>query len=203
MSNNPRQYLIKTTDLTKQSFIHGNVESDLLKTMIWRVQQGAIKRVLGGPLYRKLLADVQAYNNGESPSTAIPAAYDTLLSTYVIPYLIIKVEMMFAAGFGNVKFRNKSLGRGNDDNINSAPPQEGDNMYEELETQATDAYNDLVRFLRFNIENYPEYKEHTLLDPPPEQEKSSAGDQLMFVVGGRKRINYCNPEERGYKDGDN
>lgn len=191
------RFLISATDLKDNGFIHGNVEDKVLSVLIHRVQHNTIRPILGGVLYKKLLDDVEAYNNGNSPSTPIPANYDTLLNDYVVPCLIPYVEMR-ATTHLNWKIRNKSVGTANDEHIRSSNRQETKDLVNELETDAIERRNELIKYLCDNTDLFPEYLECNNVDVKPEGMDSSAGDNFLFVFGGVK--SYDN--ERGRKPGE-
>lgn len=188
-------YMIEVADLKARGFIQKNVESEVIATLIHRVQFNIIRPLLGGALYRKLLADIQAL---EEDATPIPDDYQTLLEDYVLPCLIPYVEMR-ATTHLNWKMRNKSVGTANDASITAADIQAISNLREEIKIDATEARNMLVRYLKTNSNLYPEYLERNCIDPVPETEESSAGENFMFITGGltRNRRN-----ERGYKPGE-
>ncbi len=188
-------YLIEADDLKAQGFIEKNVETEKLAIIIWRVQFNVIRPLLGGALYRAMLEHVRAE---EEDSTPIPADYLTLLDDYIVPTLIPYVEMR-ATTHLNWKMRNKSVGDASDEHVKAADAQIISNLRSELKADATEARNVLVRYLKMNTNLYPEYLERNCIDPVPEDQDTSTGDQFMFIHGG---LGSDKPNERGLKPGE-
>ena len=72
--------LISETKLRSFSDINNNVDAKLLTTAISTAQDIYLQRIISTDLYEKLLNDVD--NN------TLAGVYDTLLNSYVVPYLI-------------------------------------------------------------------------------------------------------------------
>jgi hypothetical protein len=147
-------YFLTTDELKARGIIHGNVEDTVLTVLIERTQRLKIRPVLGGVLYKKLLADIKAYNNGNSPSTPIPADYKTLLEDYILPALIPMVEKKATVHL-NYKMRNKAVGSGNDEFIRANNRQETADLQDDLEDDIADMRNELVRYLKDNRDLFP------------------------------------------------
>lgn len=194
-----RRYLIKLAELKDQSMIHSNVQDGKLKNILWRVQETEIHPILGTKLYKKLLDDIQAYNNGSAPSTPIPADYKTLLDEYVLPCLIAYVEYRSIPRL-NSKILAKGVGRNNDEYLSTADKQAEVDLQDEYKTDAIHFRNVLISYIRTNLTLFEEYLDRTNGNIFPEDREAAAEDSFMFVSGGSG--SYCDRSERGYKEGD-
>lgn len=178
-----KTYIISAEKLTEDGFIHGNVETKVLSVIIERVQLTKIKPVLGGVLYRKILEFIQ---DEQENSTPIPAAYLTLIDDYIVPALIPLIEIR-ATTHLNWKMKNKAVGTSSDEYIRPSVRQETSDLKDELMADAMAARNELIRFLKANSSDYPEYLERNSVDIYPEDQESAGDDSIMFVVGGLPR----------------
>lgn len=176
-------YIISAEKLTEDGFIHGNVETKVLSTIIERVQLTKIKPALGGVLYRKVLELIQ---DEQENSTAIPEPYATLIDTYIVPALIPLVEIR-ATTHLNWKMKNKAVGTSSDEYIRPSVRQETSDLKDELMADAMAARNELIRYLKANASDFPEYTERNSVDVYPEDQESASDDSIMFIVGGLPR----------------
>lgn len=183
-------YMITTDELKERGFIHGNVEDTVLAVLIERTQRLKMRPILGGVLYKKILADIKAYNNGVAPSTPIPADYKTLMEDYILPCLIPMIEKRATVHL-NYKMRNKAIGSGNDEFIRANNRQETADLQDDLEDDIADMRNELIRYLKDNTDNFPEYLECNNVDLTPEEEADSTSGSIDFIYGGNGNNNNC------------
>ena len=192
-----RRYLILLADLKDNSMIHGNVQDTELKNILFRVQDMEIQPILGTKLYKKLLDDIEAYDNGNG--TPIPANYKILLEGYVIPALIPYVEYS-CIPFLTTKIKAKSVGSNNDEFLTVADKQGQANLQDQYKPACIHYRNILIDYLRVNIDLFDEYLDRTNGNIFPESKEASTEDSFMFVSGPVQ--GYCDKGERGYKIGD-
>jgi hypothetical protein len=72
------QFIMSTDTLKELSLIENNVESGKLTVMMNRVQKTYIEPVLGTPLYKKILQDIE--------DESVTGIYETLIDDYLIDY---------------------------------------------------------------------------------------------------------------------
>lgn len=153
-----RTYLITTTQLTELGFIDGNVEADVIKNVIWRVQETQIQPILGSPLYRKMKEKIEAWYTGSETQSGV---YYDLLVEYIVPCLVALCEVKITFHL-NSEIENKGVGSNRDEHFTSNTIAQNNNLRDELKKDASSFQNKLIKHLcDDNGTNYPEYLERT------------------------------------------
>lgn len=151
-------YLLSVEDLKANGFIHGNVEVENLTAILYRTQDRIIQKMIGTKLYEKLLTLVQAYNNGDTPSTAIPDPYAELLYKKVIPCMIPHVEKR-STTFATWRIRNAGTGTFNDQYFKTSTRQEVKDLNDLIDQDITFYDNELITYLKVKGKTvFPEYE---------------------------------------------
>lgn len=144
------KYLISTDTLKELSLIEENVESGKLAVMIDRAQETYLDHILGTPLLKRLLSDV---DNG-----SISGDYKTLLEEYVIKYLIICCELEYIVS-GSNKLMNMGSAKYNAQDTQQNDLPQNNDMRDNLYKHKAQRKNKLVGYLRDNEDKFPEYTE--------------------------------------------
>jgi len=161
------RFLISTNTLKDITLIENNVESNKLTIMINRVQDLYLEPILGTPLFKKLLDDVE--NND------ISGIYQTLVENYIYDFIGVCCELEYMVE-GNNKVMNSGVGQINPDNINVNSRSENNVAYDNKMKHKARYQNRLVGFLKDNEDDLPEYKERNCNheDIVPNEEKTTA-----------------------------
>jgi len=163
-------YFIEIDKLKRFSLIHGNVDHDLLRTVLLRSQDIYIEPILGSLQYRRLLEGVRDEN--------LTTAEETLLG-YVQQVLFVAVELRTIEAVTE-RIRNVGVGVSVEQNYqaNNADRQERakDTRYMDL----TFYKNRLKRFLKANEADYPLYKQCVSDGINAERKKSSPLDNVFL-----------------------
>lgn len=145
-----RKYFISTGTLKELSLIENNVNDDKVAVMLNRVQKTSLEPVLGTPLYKKLLEDID--------NDTLSGIYETLTNEYILDFLICCTELEYVVSGAN-KFANMGVGKysPNDAQVNSL--QDNNDVRDNLRKHRSAYRDSLVGFLKDNEEDIPEYKE--------------------------------------------
>lgn len=144
-------YLMSTDTLKELSLIEENVESGKLAVMLYRVQKTSLEPILGTPLYKKLLSDVDAGN--------VTGYYETLLEDYIIDYLVVCCELEYIVS-GSNKLMNMGSAKYNPQDTQQNDLPQNNDMRDNLKRHRASYRDSLVGWLRDNKDNVPEYKEY-------------------------------------------
>lgn len=161
-----RQYLINSEKVSTYGYVDGNVEQDVIKNTIFRVQESQLQPIIGTPLFNKLKEKIDEWNNDIGTGD-----YYNLLKDYIAPVLIPMVEFKLTFHQGT-KITNKTVGSNNDEYIRTGTLSDANNLRDELRKDITHFKNQLIKHLcDDNGTKYPEYLERTGLkeDFTPEE----------------------------------
>lgn len=138
---------ISADNLKKLGFVQSNVETELLKTTIYRVQKSMIRPLLGRSLYDRLLSGIE--NN------SLNTDEQRLIDDYIIDCIVCAADFR-ATIHTTIQIRNKTTGITQDQN--QQPLQKDDKRLEDvLRKDYEVARHDLICYLRDNYRLYPEY----------------------------------------------
>lgn len=167
-------YLIDLETLKHYSYIESDVNSEKLLVTLGRVQDRYIEPILGTPLYKKLLLDVE--------NSTLTGDYVTLMG-YVLNCLYVGCEMK-ATTHQNFKIRNKYTGVGEDQNGRANSINENNNLKDELDKDFWFYKNRLIGYLKDNEALFPEYREvngGSREELKPDRKGSNYSDNISFI----------------------
>lgn len=142
--------LISTDKLKKRGYIHGNVEDSVLRTLIIRVQDTIVEPVLGTPLFKRLLAGIDADD--------LNADEITLMDDYIVPVMVAGCDYR-SVGVITYQIRNKSVGLTQDEHLKAVSESENVRIKDELQSDMNHYKERLIGYLKDNYTLYPEYTE--------------------------------------------
>src|SRR6056297_1949834 len=99
-----RKYFINIDSLKELSLIENNTESEKISVMLNRVQKTSLEPVLGTPLFKKLLEDID--------NETLSGIYETLVNEYIIDFLIVCCELEYVVSGAN-KMMNMGVAKYN------------------------------------------------------------------------------------------
>jgi hypothetical protein len=161
-----RSYFINAEKVSTYGYIDGNVEQDVIKNTIFRVQESQLQPILGTPLFNKLKEKIQEWDGGVGTGD-----YYDLLKDYITPCLIPMVEFKITFHL-RTKITSKTVGANNDEYIRANSVSDNNNLRDELRKDITHFKNQLIKHLCDDKGvKYPEYLERTGLaeDFTPEE----------------------------------
>ena len=145
--------LISEKILKQYSLIDDNVDGLYITPSIQLAQETGLQPLLGGPLYRRLLAMVE---NGDIQGDT---NYKKLLDDYCIPYLMYKVmsEIQIPLAF---KMRNQGVVTTTDDHSFNSDIRDVQYIKNYYDDKAKFYANRLSDYLVANAHLYPEYRHY-------------------------------------------
>lgn len=167
--------MIGVDSLKELSYIDSNTDTKTCTVAIVRTQDNYIEPILGTPLFKKLLEDI---NNED-----VTGIYQTLLDDYVIKYLVPMVEVALAPHI-NWQIRNKAVGSSSDEDITAGTEQSVYSLTATIRKEAQVYKRRLVGYLCDNSENIPEYNEATSDAEEISPDKDAGSTLNMGFIGG-------------------
>lgn len=164
-------HLISVSNLKKLSYISANVDDTLISTIITRVQDTVIEPILGSNLYNHLL---QAVDNN-----TLNVNEQELLSKYLSNCLISAVEVR-AVDMTTLELRQVGLSKVNAEGVNTVNEGEMNRTINSLKKDYNFYRERLIRFLKLNYLNFPEYTTYYNSLYPCDE----LGDQIRPDNGG-------------------
>lgn len=152
---------ITRTDLVKNTFIDGNVDTDKFIQFIKIAQEIHIRNYLGSKLYDKISADIIA--------GTLAGDYLELVNTYIKP-MLIHFAMVDYLPFATFQLKNGGIYKHVSENSELATKSEVDYLVSK-ETNIAEYYTD--RFLDYICNNtslFPEYNTNTSGDVYPDKD---------------------------------
>jgi hypothetical protein len=146
------KYILSVESLKQLSLIENNVEAAKLTVMMQRVQKTYLEPVLGTPLYKKLLNDIETDN--------VSGIYETLLNDYVIDFYVYACELEYIVS-GSNKQMNMGSATYQPQNTQQNDNERNNDVRDNIKKHMANAQNSLVGFLLDNKTDIPEYLEHT------------------------------------------
>lgn len=156
MSAKPTNKLFITPQyLIENSAINSNVEQKILTKCIRSASDKYIMPLIGSNLYEAIV-------NKISGGTMAAGDYKSLLDDYITPALV-DYSVLEYIPFSAVKFRNKGIQRQNSGE--NSEPADMDNLtyLQQSVRDSAQFYSErLVRYLKANIQLFPEYYQYTI-----------------------------------------
>lgn len=141
-------HLITISNLKKKSYISSNVDENLLSTILTRVQDTVIEPILGSSLYNHLLTAID--------NDTLNANEIELLDKYISNCLIAGVEVR-AVDMTTLELRQVGLSKNNAEGVTNVGESEMNRTINGLKKDFNFYRERLIRFLKLNYLNYPEY----------------------------------------------
>jgi hypothetical protein len=165
-------YILKKDAFSELSYADGNVVTSIYRVAAKRAQDNSIEPLLGTPLYKKILADIQA--------RTVAGVYETLIDEYIIPYLVTTIEIEMAPHL-NWQIRNKAVGTSSDDTITATDERGLYSLTDQIRKSGQVYKRRLVAYLcdQYTAGNLPEYGEATTDKEEISPDKDS-GDTLNW-----------------------
>lgn len=139
--------LIPESKIKNETIIESNVDSETIANVTWQVQEMQLKPLLGKELYDTIISEVSSQI---SESTyEIPEMYQTLLSTYIKPFLLVAITADFIF-VNQYKLSNKGLLKLNDNSASTVTPQELDTLRSYYYNQLSVHKSNIIQYLKDN-----------------------------------------------------
>jgi len=145
-------YILKKDAFVELSYVDSNIQTSLYKVAAKRAQDNSIEPILGTPLYKKILADIQ--------SGSMAGIYVTLTDDYIIPYLVTTTEIELAPHL-NWEMRNKAVGTSSDDTITATDERGLYSLTDQIRKSGQVYKRRLVAYLCDNSADMAEYTADT------------------------------------------
>lgn len=173
MSSKPTNKLFITPEyLIENSAINSNVEQKILTKCIRSASDKYIMPAIGSQLYQKIVSLI-------SGGTMTAGVYKTLLDDYITPALV-DYSVLEYIPFSSVKFRNKGMEKQTSD-VSTPADAESLVMVQASVRDSAQFYTErLIKYLRANIQSYPEYSQYmiTIDDMAPARSEYFSGIQF-------------------------
>jgi hypothetical protein len=143
------QFIMSTDTLKELSLIENNVESGKLTVMMNRVQKTYIEPVLGTPLYKKILQDIE--------DESVTGIYETLIDDYLIDYFLVCAELEYIVS-GSNKLMNMGSAKYNPNETSQNDLPQNNDVRDNLKRHKVAYKNTLVGWLEDNKTLIPEYE---------------------------------------------
>lgn len=155
--------LLKENELTKNTFLGGNIDVDLYVSCIADAQRSKVEEVLGETLYNKICLD---FENDD-----LSGLYLTLYEDYIKPFLIRQSAVEYLL-IGAYKVNNNGIFKTTVENGQSLDKEEIDYLVQNQRLKAEMYQGRLERWLALN--SLPEYLSPDSTIVPP------LANQLIF-----------------------
>ena len=139
---------ISTDALKKRALLNGNVEDSILRVIIQRAQTTEVEPLIGTSLYKRLVAGIAASN--------LNANETILMDDYITPVMVYACDRR-AIDATTYQIRNKTTGKGVDENITPVTPGENLKLDNQIRQDMKFATSKLVGYLLDNCDLFPEY----------------------------------------------
>jgi len=141
-------YFITAQTLQKSGFIHGNVNTEVIRSSIIRCQDRFIEPLLGSPLYEDLQSKVKA--------GTLNANETLLMDKYIRPLLTAHVEIRVARRI-TTQIRNAAASKATDPNFTTGTNDDLTNLRDDIHKDIEFYTRKLVGYLCENEEDFPLY----------------------------------------------
>jgi hypothetical protein len=148
--------LLKENELTKNTFLGGNIDVDLYVSCIADAQRSKVEEILGETLYNKISVD---FENDD-----LSGLYETLYDDYIKPFLIRQSAVEYLL-IGAYKVNNNGIFKTNVENAQSLSKEEIDYLVQNQRLKAEMYQGRLERWLALNP--LPEYTSNLSQIVPP------------------------------------
>lgn len=161
-------YFLDVKAWERYGFINSNIDPTKLKPIVLRTQKTRIEPIVGTTLFNKLIEDNPSHSG----------IYKELMDDYLIPTLIAYCDHKYTF-HGTSQMTNKTVGRNNDQHIDSNSDGENNNLRDELLKDALQFRRKMIGWLQDNWDNIPEYCEVDEADCHQSIKPSQGGDDYM------------------------
>lgn len=141
--------LVSEKTIKEQSIIEQTVDSKVLSSIIWNVQELQLKAILGKDLYTSVLQEVFT---SVSTSANLSTTTQELLNSYVTPFLIYATLVDFIV-LNNYKLSNKGLMKLNDNSATSTNQSEIEYAKNYYDNFLSVYKNNLINYLKTDSNN--------------------------------------------------
>jgi hypothetical protein len=148
--------LLKENELTKNTFLGGNIDVDLYVSCIADAQRSKLEEILGETLYNKISVDFEKDD--------LSGLYSTLYEDYIKPFLIRQSAVEYLL-IGAYKVNNNGIFKMQAENTVALDKSEIDNLVQNQRLKAEMYQGRLERWLALNT--LPEYTSGESLIVPP------------------------------------
>jgi hypothetical protein len=143
--------LIDINSLSAFGFIHTNMNAQVLRAVITRVQDTNVEPVLGTPLFKRLKQGIQ-----DDDLTTLETK---LLQDYIRPFIVACAERR-GVPHSSLQIREKGVGQANDQNFQRSELAQRNELSDQITKDIAFYENKLVGYLQDNKELYPLYTEY-------------------------------------------
>jgi len=163
---------INTAQLKKLGLINGNVEDSDLRVIIQRAQTTEIQPLIGTSLYNRIVSGIN--------SDDLNANERLLMDDYILPLMVLLCDRR-AINVTTYQIRNKTTGKGVDENITPVTESENLRLDNQIRQDAKVPTSKLVGYLLDNCDLYPEYdSEECNYENIQPQKRKTAGRNIFF-----------------------
>lgn len=168
------EYLVDIETLKKRSYINSDVNDEIVRVTLKRVQDRYLEPAIGSPLFKRLLTGVR--------DSDLNTDEVYLIENYILDFLCVGCELK-SSTHNNWKIRNKAVGTANDEHVNSNNVSEFNNYRDELRKDLSFYKNKLIGYLTDNDGKFPKYKEcnNKEEDIKPEKKGSNYSNKISFI----------------------
>lgn len=150
-----------TKDLKDLGFISEELDELLIPNAIQFIQDSKVQNVLGTELYQLLLSEIS--NKVDDNLYEIPQKYSVLLYNYIFNALGYFVQAELYLPTTN-KLRNKGLVNTSDDKVTPVDYATLNSSIKYYNDRGEFYLDQLIRYLKQNIQLYPEYYDYACYD---------------------------------------
>ena len=157
---------IKRSDLVRNTFLSGNVDTDKFIQFIKIAQEVHVQQYLGSKLYDKISEDII--------NDTLTGNYQTLVNDH-IQAMIIHWAMVEYLPFAAYTIANKGVFKHSSENAENVSKEEVDFLIEK-ERDTAQYYTDrFISYMSFNNTLFPEYNSNTNDDVYPDKDSNFSG----------------------------
>jgi hypothetical protein len=143
--------LIDIQSLSDFGFIHTNINAQVLRAIITRVQDLNVEPVLGTPLFARLKQGIE--------DDDLTNLEEILLQEYIRPFIVACAERR-AVPHASLQIREKGVGQASDPNFSRSEAAQRNELSDQITKDIAFYENKLIGYLKDNTELYPLYSEY-------------------------------------------
>lgn len=155
---------ISRTDLVKNTFIDGNLDTDKFLQFIKIAQEIHIRNFIGTKLYDKISTDILG-----TGGASLSGAYLTLVNKYLQP-MLIHYAMIDYLPFAAYQVKNGGVFKHISENAESVSKTEVDYLVNKEREFAEYYTRRMIDYVTYNIGNFPEYQTNNNEDVYPDKD---------------------------------
>lgn len=164
--------------IRKQSIINNNVDFDLLRPIIFMIQDLKLQPILGTDLYNLILTQT-------TPPTSLTVANQTLVNDYVLPFLHwhLVAECLVTM---HLRIMNKGIMEKNGENSSQASTDDVKFMETRYTSIANNYGNKMRLYIIANQNLFPAYSTNGTLDKTQPSNKTFTSP--FYIPGYRRKL---------------